>query len=190
VENSNATGFSGWEFTDEGGTTAANFSVDNAGNTFRLNAISSHPVVILTESAERVRVTSAGSVGIGTNAPSSRLHVNGGDIRVSGGSFIDDGTTLNVPDYVFEPGYRLMPIEELAAFVRTEKHLPNVPNRDEVKAKGVNLSQFGMQLLEKVEELTLYTVAQEDQLSELRAQNAELQQRLAALELALQQRAQ
>ena len=33
-------------------------------------------------------------VGIGTTAPSSKLHVNGGDIRVSSGSFIDDGTTL------------------------------------------------------------------------------------------------
>ena len=134
----------------------------------------------------------SGSVGIGTTAPSSKLHVNGGDIRVSNGSFIDDGVTLNAPDYVFEPDYRLMPLAELKEFVIQEKHLPNIPNAHEVKQKGLNLSQFQMRLLEKVEELTLYTVtqderltAQQEELLRLRDQNAHLQERLAALERAL-----
>ena len=59
-------------------------------------------------------------IGIGTTTPASKLHVNG-DIRVSGGSFIDDGVTLNAPDYVFEPSYKLMPLEELREFVTQEK---------------------------------------------------------------------
>jgi hypothetical protein len=133
-----------------------------------------------------------GSVGIGTTSPSSKLHVNGGDIRVSGGSFIDDGVTLNAPDYVFEPSYRLMPLEQLREFVTQEKHLPNVPTSREVKEGGLNLSQFQMRLLEKVEELTLYTLSQDqrlssqqDELLRLREQNVLLQQRLAALEKAL-----
>lgn len=124
---------------------------------------------------EFVTVLSSGNVGIGTVTPSSKLHVNGGDIRVSSGSFIDDGTTLNVPDYVFENDYKLMPIAELKSFIAENKHLPNVPNVADVKANGVNLSQFQMRLLEKVEELTLYTLAQHDQ-------NEELKKRIAALE--------
>ena len=126
--------------------------------------------------------TASGAMGIGTTTPSSRLHVNGGDIRVSGGSFIDDGTTLNVPDYVFEDSYDLMSIPELAEFIRENKHLPNVPNVAEVKAQGVNLSQMQMRLLEKVEELTLHTIAQHDTINTLKQQNDELQKRLEALE--------
>jgi hypothetical protein len=124
---------------------------------------------------EFVTVLTTGSVGIGTTSPQSKLHVSNGDIRVSTGSFIDDGTTLNVPDYVFEDSYKLMPIDELKNFIRENKHLPNVPNVSDVKANGVNLSQFQMRLLEKVEELTLYTLAQHDQ-------NEELKKRIAALE--------
>jgi hypothetical protein len=185
VRNTNASGFSGIEYLDDAGTVVSFLGVDNANNTTRLNSIGFYPIAILTESTERVRVTSAGDVGIGTTAPSSRLHVNGGDVRVSGGSFIDDGVTLNVPDYVFESGYELLPLEELAAFVNREKHLPNVPKAEEIKASGLNLGQFQMRLLEKLEELTLYTLAQHEALSGLREENEQLRARLEALERAM-----
>jgi hypothetical protein len=130
----------------------------------------------------RMIIEDDGDVGIGIVNPVSRLHVDGGDIRVSGGSFIDDGTTLNVPDYVFESDYQLMPLDELARFIAERKHLPKVPNVDEVKTNGLNVSQFQMRLLEKVEELTLYTLAQESHIGSLRQTNAELLERLERLE--------
>lgn len=132
-----------------------------------------------------------GSVGVGTSSPLSKLHVNGGDIRVQGGSFIDDGTTLNAPDYVFEPDYRLMSLGELREFVAREKHLPNVPSAADIKDQGLNLSQFQMRLLEKIEELALYTLTQDEQIraqqthiTELQAAKAALDTRLAAVEQA------
>jgi hypothetical protein len=137
---------------------------------------------LMTVNVERMIVTNAGNVGIGTSAPSSKLHVNGGDIRVSGGAFIDDGVTLNAPDYVFEPSYSLMPLAELREFISREKHLPNVPSAAEIRNGGLNLSQFQMRLLEKIEELALYTLEQEEDLRSLREENRELEARLEALE--------
>ena len=105
-----------------------------------------------------------------------------GDVTVAGGSFIDDGTTLNVPDYVFEDDYPLMGLEELQAYVSSERHLPNMPSTDDIRSNGLNLSQFQMLLLEKAEELTLYTLAQEEKLGVQKKQIAALEQRLSELE--------
>jgi hypothetical protein len=126
----------------------------------------------------RLTIRHHGFVGIGTTQPREKLEVWNGNVLVTGGSFIADGTILNVPDYVFEPDYELMPIAELKAFIEQERHLPNVPDRGEVQAKGLDLSEFQMRLLEKVEELTLYAVRQHDEIQALRAQLAELEKAL------------
>jgi len=140
-----------------------------------------------TANVQRLIITNAGRVGIGTLAPTQPLDVNG-NIRANG-SFISGATTLNVPDYVFEPNYQLMPLTELGSYVAREKHLPDVPSAQEIKEQGVNVSELQMQLLKKVEELTLYAVEQErinhQQTQTISAQGKLLQQltaRLAVLE--------
>jgi len=112
-----------------------------------------------TVNQQRMIITNNGRVGIGTLAPAQPLHVSG-NIRTDG-SFIAGGTTLNVPDYVFAPDYKLLPLSDLASYVEKEKHLPDIPSAQEIKTQGVNVSELQMQLLKKVEELTLYVIAQE-----------------------------
>lgn len=144
---------------------------------------------------ERMRITSNGRVGIGTLAPADKLEVSGGNIRVTGGSFIDDGTTLNVPDYVFEADYRLMTLDQLRAFIARKKHLPNMPSAAEVRQNGLNLSQYQMRLLEKIEELTLHVLSEQElrkeqqkEIEQLKTQIQQLQSRAGTHSRARQRR--
>jgi hypothetical protein len=84
------------------------------------------------------------------------------------------GSTLNVPDYVFEDDYQLMSLEELSAYVKENKHLPGVASADEVRTEGMNLAGSQLSVLEKVEELTLYTLQQNEVLKRLGIENTQL----------------
>ena len=99
-----------------------------------------------------------GKVGIGTAIPASLLEVSQGDIRVTDGSFIADGTTLNVPDYVFETDYPLESIEEHAAYMWMHKHLPALASADEMQnaEKGYDISERREQILEELEKAHIY----------------------------------
>ncbi|WP_425054025.1 hypothetical protein [Psychromarinibacter sp. S121] len=119
-------------------------------------------------------IRQAGDVEIGLG----NLEINNGHdlILAGGGSVVVNGTTLNVPDYVFAPDYDLMPLPELAAFIEANSHLPGVPSAAEVNAGGLNLTEMQFALLEKVEEQTLYILqlqealaAQQDQIESLQA---------------------
>lgn len=66
------------------------------------------------------------------------------------------------PDYVFKPDYKLMPIDSLKAFVAENSHLPEIPSAADMAKNGVNLTDMQILLLKKVEELTLYTIRQQD----------------------------
>ena len=91
------------------------------------------------------------------------------------GNIYSSGTQLVVPDHVFEPNYELMPLIELETFISKKKHLPNISSAEDVKKKGLNVTGMQMKLLGKIEELTLYTIAQEKTITGLL-------ERLAALE--------
>ena len=125
-----------------------------------------------------------GNVGIGTTAPTQKLHVVG-NMRVSG-SILYGAPDEPVPDYVFERDYNLMPVEELARFVEKEKHLPNIPGAAEIKENGLNLGEFQMKLLEKIEELTLYTLNQARAIKGKDAEISSLNDRLSGLERMVQ----
>ncbi len=93
-----------------------------------------------------------------------------GNLTVSGNFFAQGGTQMTVPDYVFKPGYELMPLDELQTFIEANHHLPNVQSEDEVAAAGkLNMTEMQLRLLEKVEELTLYTLQQHRQIRDLEA---------------------
>jgi hypothetical protein len=113
-----------------------------------------------------LHVTNSGNVGVKRSDPSYALDVNG-DVNVSG-SYRVNGTPHSHPDYVFEPDYSLMPIDSLKQYIHENKHLPNVTSAEDVeKNGGYNLNELVIQMLEKLEEQTLYIIQLEDRIAKL-----------------------
>ena len=109
-------------------------------------------------------------VGTGSN---EAFLTPSGDLTIAGSLTT---ATTNYPDYVFKEDYELMPLSQLEEFIATEKHLPGIPTEEDVKAAGgVNMTVLQNQLLEKVEELTLYTLEQEKVIRDLKARLSTLE---------------
>ena len=78
--------------------------------------------------------------------------------------------TTSWADYVFQPDYKLLPLDQLETHINTYGHLPGIPNATEVAEKGINLGEMNRKLLEKVEELTLHLIEKERQVRSMQAQ--------------------
>lgn len=126
-----------------------------------------------------------GSAGgyFGGGGLAGRVHVTD---AAGAASIILDGATaevrirdwrLSVPDYVFAPGYRLRELAEVRAYVEQHQHLPEVPSAAQIAADGVDLPRLCMTLLQKIEELTLYAMRQQERLDALEARVGALEGR-------------
>jgi hypothetical protein len=67
-------------------------------------------------------------------------------------------------DYVFKKDYKLKSLEEVEKHIQDKGHLPNIPSTAEVEKDGINLGEMDAKLLEKIEELTLYSIEQNKKL--------------------------
>ncbi|MDC6390952.1 malectin [Maribacter sp. PR1] len=119
-----------------------------------------------------------GNIGIGiTNPGTDKLAVNGNirakEVKVE---------TANWPDYVFEKDYPLLSLIEIQKFIEQHGHLPNVPSAKEIESNGQNLGEVNRLLLEKVEELTLYSIKLQKELYNQSKVNQSQQERLVRLE--------
>ena len=123
------------------------------------------------------------NVGIGTSNPDEKLTVKG---KVHAEEVKVD---LSVPpDYVFQKyytgtsllksSYTMPTLEEVESFTKRNHHLPEVPSAKEIKENGFNLKQMTALLLQKVEELTLYTIEQEKRIKEQDSRIENLEKKL------------
>ncbi|KMK63998.1 hypothetical protein [Puniceibacterium sp. IMCC21224] len=103
-----------------------------------------------------------------------------GDLTIEGDYFSNGGTP--VPDYVFDAGYDLRPLDQVQDFIAVNGHLPDVPSAAQVAAEGHNVSRMQMALLRKIEELTLYTLELEQTNAAQTGAIAGLTARLAGIE--------
>lgn len=118
-------------------------------------------------------------VGIGTINPQYKLDVNGSfrsktvvvDSLLRAEEIIVE--TLGA-DFVFAEDYQLRPLSEVKAFITENKHLPEIQSAKEMQENGVSVSELQTKLLQKIEELTLYVIQQEQTIQELRQEVEQL----------------
>jgi len=113
-------------------------------------------------------VKTNGSVGIGTaETGNHKLAVEGSigarEVKVQATGW---------SDFVFESDYQLPTLEEVNSFIQKNGHLKDIPSAAEVKENGVLLGEMNAKLLQKIEELTLYII---DQNEKIKKQQLEMQ---------------
>lgn len=118
-----------------------------------------------TGSGAAMVITSGKNVLINKTSQSNsayRLDVNG-EVRAN-------GVTVNTTgaDFVFASDYKLNKLEDVERFIKANHHLPEIPSAKEMTENGMNVGELNKQLLQKVEELTLYIIDLNKQIQELK----------------------
>ncbi|WP_420553602.1 hypothetical protein [Tenacibaculum aiptasiae] len=116
----------------------------------------------LEDVKERMTISSKGNVGIGTEETGvHKLAVEGSigarEIKVQATGWYD---------FVFEKDYNLPTIKEVEKHIKEKGHLKDIPSEKEVLKNGIYLGEMDGKLLQKIEELTLYTIQQEKKINE------------------------
>jgi hypothetical protein len=138
--------------------------IDNFGNHLYLNRNSNRNVIMFPDSTSAM-------VGIGTWHPTHMLTVRG---AVKAEELVID--TVGA-DFVFEDEYKLRSLEDVESFVAENNHLPEIPSAAEMQSQGAKIGELSIKLLQKVEELTLYTIEQQKRMAAIEKEN----QRLAGM---------
>ncbi len=122
-----------------------------------------------------------GNTGIGVDAPTEKLDVNG---IIKATSFIS--ATATYPDYVFENyfsgnskinnNYKMLSLNEAEQYAKENGHLYGVKSYSEIKKNDMNvdLTELSIKNLEKIEELFLYII-------ELKNENKALKKEIESL---------
>jgi len=141
----------------------------------------------VTVTAQRNRLKNVtekdGKIGIGTKTPDELLTVKG---KIHTQEVIVDLNGAVAPDYVFKnyytgksilkPDYQFLSLKEIENFIIENHHLPGLPSAKEIEKEGLSLKKMNLLLLEKIEELTLFTIEQQKEIEALKLKFTSLEE--------------
>lgn len=144
-------------------------------------------ILSVTVTAQRNRLKNVtekdGKIGIGTKTPDELLTVKG---KIHTQEVIVDLNGAVAPDYVFKnyytgksilkPDYQFLSLKEIENFIIENHHLPGLPSAKEIEKEGLSLKKMNLLLLEKIEELTLFTIEQQKEIEALKLKFTSLEE--------------
>ncbi len=150
------------------GTNVPSYKLDVAGDIniqsgSKLRMVGS---VVMERSTSSLGVLMPERVSIGSTFNTNTLYRLAVDGTIKAREVVVEN---NWSDFVFADDYNLRPLEEVEAFIKANKHLPDIPSERDVQENGVSLGDTQAKLLQKIEELTLYMIQQKKELDALKA---------------------
>jgi hypothetical protein len=109
---------------------------------------------------------------------------NNGNVAVNGKIEAIEVKVTQTPtaDFVFEENYGLPKLEDVEKHIKEKKHLPEIASAKEMEKEGVNVGEFQIKLLQKIEELTLYSIEQNKKIKSLESENQQIKTLLERVE--------
>ncbi|KRD11551.1 hypothetical protein ASE21_07535 [Flavobacterium sp. Root901] len=144
------------------GTSIKSITQSGGNNTYGMQFFTQESYV--TKQTEKMRILGNGNVGIGVLNPLNKLDVNGTihskEVKVD----MDKWS-----DFVFKKEYILPTLQQVEEHIKEKGYLENIPNEKEVLENGISLGEMNSKLLQKIEELTLYVIQQNKQITNLQS---------------------
>ena len=130
------------------------------------------PDFYLNPELAKLTIKSSGNILIGKVS-----QVNSGYILDVNGKIRANEVVVNMTgaDFVFDSNYQLYSLSDLEKYININKHLPGLKPASEMQIDGMGISELNTKLIQKIEELTLYTIAQNKKIIELEKQDAKIQ---------------
>jgi len=117
-----------------------------------------------------------GNVGIGIKNPNYKFDVDG-DINITG-NYYTNGAKSNFADFVFSDNYNLESIEEHAAFMWKNKHLPALKSAKELSQSNYSITERSEQMLEELEKAHIYIEQLNREIKNLENKNIYLEEKI------------
>lgn len=142
-----------------------------------LGTTSSHNITLAANNKGVIALNKDGYAVVFRNGEyPSTLHISTANkakysLFVLGGVLSEDysiGPKATWADHVFDTDYKLIDLKEVESFIATNNRLPDIPSASEVGAEGYSLHDMNVKLLQKVEELTLYSIEQNKEIEQLK----------------------
>lgn len=156
----------------------AGYSESDSSKLYIENTSSSSPLIY--GEFDNDIVTINGNLGVGTSDVPDSISllvdslIIAKEIAIKPNSF---------PDYVFEEDYELASLSDLEKSIEALGHLPGLISSEEAINQGFDSGDLSMMLLQKVEELTLYLIALNNELDMEQDQQQILNSLLAKLQV-------